>query len=215
MDRWRTLAITFGGLWVVTAAALLVTVVMGEGDTTTEPASELAAPARSSGDAPARTPTATRPGPRGGSPVASVAEVGDDPPTWLSDPTQPLPDDVMARARDQLRAERDEQREERRDEMADELEAFIEDEGLSASQAEKLRQTVDGFRDKMDTMRDSMRSGDADFREVRTTMREAREQLGTDLETQLGEDGAERLRESLFGGAAAGRGGFGPPRPPL
>lgn len=217
MDRWKTLALTFGGLWALTLLGLVAALFTGPRAAQPTPdAVVIAAQDTSQRTEEALTPGSTRTVPaveRGsdaGGPLAVATTSGDDrAPAWLTDASQPLPGEVMQRAREQWRAERDDQREERRDEMADEIEGFIEDEGLPADQAETLRSTLDDFRDRIDTLRDSMRSGDVDFREVRGSMRDARDQLGTELDAQLGTEGADRLRERMFGGAARG------PRRPL
>ena len=214
MDRWKILAFTFGGLWALTLVGLAVVMSTAPGDA--RPDGDGDGVASRSGsvvevtERSDRMPFEARGTESGGDAGRMAAAPSDGTvPAWVDDESAPLPDDIMARARKQFRAERDDQREERRDEMADEIEAFIDDEGLSAADAAKLRDTLDGFRDRMDTMRDAMRSGDADFREVRSSMREARDALSTELDTQLGSDGADRLRERMFGGNA----GFGPRRP--
>ena len=130
-------------------------------------------------------------------------------PSWATNPSEPLPDDVMERAREQLRADFESRRDERRDEVRDEIDAFLDDEGIDSATAGKVHDLLDQFGAKMDGMREQMRSGEVDRGELRMKFREEREALDAALNDALGTETADRLRDRMPGPGPRG----GPMRP--
>lgn len=220
MDLWRTLALTFGGLWVVTTGLLVWQLTATPTVSPTE-APDLDAPqARSDRAAPRSTSTRASRFERDDAPTRDVPAL-DLPsdgsvPGWVTDESAELPEAVMHRAREQMRQERMGIREERRGEMRDAIDSFAEDEGLSTEDADRLHGAFDAFEDQMADVRAKMESGDFERGDLRDSFRDAREQLRDTIIDVVGEEGADRLREQMPGPMGGGRpvGFGGPPGPP-
>lgn len=137
-----------------------------------------------------------------------------DTPAWVSDPSVPLPDAVVERAREQLRAEAEERRFDRRDQIRDEIDAFLADEGVDAETSAQVNALIDDFSAKMETLREQVRSGELERYDVRGQVREERMAMRDALDQALGPEVAERLRDRLPGaGRGPGDGSGRPTRP--
>lgn len=127
-------------------------------------------------------------------------------PAWVTDPEAPLPDDVMERARAQLRTERLGRRMDARDRVRDELDAFLDEEDVDAATAERVHEVLDAHIARMDALRDQLRSGELDRLDARKQFRDSRIELRDTIDETLGAELAEKLRARMAGPGGEPRG---------
>lgn len=150
--------------------------------------------------------------PRAGRRRARAASASESAPGAELDPAE---DPALREAFDQaVEASRERMWEQHREERAEavraeavhaELDAFVDDEGLSNTQAESLHAAVDDFTDRGTALRDLVQAGEI----ARFEAREERHQDQAELEAQVGEILGEERGERLLGRLPGG-GGRGP-----
>jgi len=217
MDPWKIATAALGTLSAVLFTALVV--VWTSASTTPEPLPPLPdSVAAADAQAPSQPARAVEPAP---APIerpliqdtptrATTESAGASAPSWVHDPSQPLPQDVLDRAREQMMEGRQARRDEMRDVIRDDIDAFLDDEGVDAATADRVHDLLDQYGEKMNALREQMRSGEVDRMEARQSFREQRQALSAALDETLGTDTAGRLRETLPGRRPRGE---GPMRP--
>jgi hypothetical protein len=213
MDPWKIATFGLGAAWIATvlAAAWLGSELSQTRAALADAQAQAAVEATPGVERP-RRPSALLPlGPAGRFREADDAADAAGPITV--DPAQPLPPEILERAREQIRNEWRDRRELRMEQAREAFDRFVEEEELAPELADRAYELFDNHRARLEALRESAMTPGADRRQVREEFQAAREELQAGLVEIFGEEGAARLREELprapIGAGPIGPGGFG------